>query len=253
MIEYNHIITCFGGLTLKRIYRKELWQKIGRANADFTLVEEGDHIALGLSGGKDSSTLAYVMSEWQKFSPAKFKITAVTLDMGWDGDLSPLVRYCAELGVTYHIEPTKIGKIVFDVRQEPNPCSLCANLRRGALHDVAKQMGCNKVALGHHLDDALETFLLCMSFEGRLDTFKPKTYLDRKDITLIRPMIYVEEKTIIEIVQTLGLPVVHNPCPANGCTKRQEMKEVIDYWEKKSPRLRETVLTALKRSALWSK
>ena len=166
---------------MKRIFRKELWQKIGQANADFTLVEQGDHIAIGLSGGKDSSTLVYVMSQWQRFSPVDFKITAVTLDMGWGGDLSPLIS----------------------------------------------------------------------SFEGRIDTFRPKTYLDRKDITLIRPMIYVEERTIVSIVDTLRLPVVHNPCPANGCTKRQEMKGVMDCWEKSCPGLRGKLLSALRKGTVW--
>ncbi len=235
---------------MKRIFRKELWQRIGKANEDFKLIEEGDHIAIGLSGGKDSSTLVYVMNEWRKFSPVDFQITAITLDMGWGGDLLPLVRYCKELNVPYHIEPTKIGPIVFETRRESNPCSLCAKLRRGTLHNLAKDMGCNKVALGHHLDDALETLLLCMSFESRMKTFRPKTYLDRKDITLIRPMIYVEEKTIIEIVRQLGLPVIENPCPANGCTKRQDMKEVISHWEKYNPKLRENLLGAL-RNGVW--
>lgn len=237
---------------MKRFYRKELWQRIGKANEDFALVEDGDHIAIGLSGGKDSLTLVWAMNEWQKFSPVNFKISVITLDMGWGGDLSPLVRYCAELRVPYHIEPTKIGPIVFDTRKEANPCSLCAKLRRGTLHNVAKDMGCNKVALAHHLDDALETMLLCMSFESRIKTFKPKTYLDRKDITLIRPLIYVEEKTILQIVDKLGLPVVHNPCPANGRTKRQDMKEVLTCWEKHNPKLRENLLSALRNNDIWS-
>lgn len=236
---------------MKRIYRKELWQRIGKANEDFTLVEEGDHIALGLSGGKDSSTLVWMMNEWRKFSPVNFNITAITLDMGWDADLLPFVKYCSNLGVPYHIEETKIGRIVFESRKESNPCSLCAKLRRGTLHHAAKSLGCNKVALGHHLDDALETMLLCMSFESRIKTFQPKTYLDRKDITLIRPMIYVEEKTIIRIVSELGLPVLQNPCPANGCTKRQDMKDLISYWEKLNPQLRDNLLGALKNSDIW--
>jgi len=236
---------------LKRIYRKELWQRIGRANADFRLVEDGDHIAVGLSGGKDSSTLVYVMNEWRKFSPVNFSVTVITLDMGWGTDLSPLVRYCAEMNVPYHIEPTKIGPIVFDTRRESNPCSLCAKLRRGTLHNAAKKLGCNKVALGHHLDDALETLLLCMSFESRIKTCKPKTYLDRKDITLIRPLIYVEEKTINKIVNRLGLPVIQNPCPAAGSTKRQDMKNVIAFWEKHSPKLRNNLLRALRNSNVW--
>jgi len=236
---------------LKRTYRKELWQRIGKANADFGLVEEGDSIAVGLSGGKDSSTLVYVMNEWRKFSPVNFSVRVVTLDMGWGVDLSPLIRYCAELNVPYHIEPTKIGPIVFDTRRESNPCSLCAKLRRGNLHNAAKNLGCNKVALGHHLDDVLETFLLCMSFESRISTFKPKTYLDRKDITLIRPMIYVEEKTINKIVNRLGLPVIQNPCPAVGSTKRQEMKNVISFWEKYSPKLRDNLLGAIKNGGIW--
>lgn len=236
---------------MKRIYRKELWQKIGKVNEDFTLVEEGDHIAIGLSGGKDSLTLTYVMNEWQKFSPVNFKITAITLDMGWEGDLRPLIRFCNDLGVNYHIESTKIGPIVFETRKETNPCSLCANLRRGTLHNIAKKLGCNKVALGHHLDDALETLLLSMSFEGRMQTFKPKTYLDRADITLIRPLIYVEEKTIKKIVNKLELPVVNNPCPANGYTKRQDMKNVISNWEQYNPQLRDNLLNSLKTSTIW--
>ena len=236
---------------MKRNYRKELWQPVGKANADFSLIEEGDHIAIGLSGGKDSSTLVWMLHEWRKFSPIKFRITAITLDMGWDSDLSPFVRYCGELNIPYHIEKTQIGRIVFETRKESNPCSLCAKLRRGTLHNAAKNFGCNKVALGHHLDDALETMLLSMSFESRINTFKPKTYLDRKDITLIRPMIYVEEKTIIQIVRELGLPVLQNPCPANGCTKRQDMKDVISFWEKYNPQLRDNLLGALRNSNIW--
>ncbi|WP_418792037.1 tRNA 2-thiocytidine biosynthesis TtcA family protein [Phosphitispora sp. TUW77] len=236
---------------MKRIYRKELWQRIGKANEDFRLIEEGDHIAVGISGGKDSAALLYVMTEWQKFSPVSFKITAISLDMGWGSDLSPLKNYCAELTVPYHIEQTNIGPIVFETRQESNPCSLCAKLRRGTLHGIAKKMGCNKIALGHHLDDALETLLLCMSFEGCLKTFKPKTYLDRADITLIRPMIYVEERTIIKLVNRLSLPVIPNPCPENGLTKRQDMKKVISCWEKLSPSLRDNLLSALKNSTIW--
>lgn len=236
---------------MKRIYRKELWQRIGTANEDFRLVEEGDHIALGLSGGKDSTTLLYVMTEWQKFSPVEFKITAITLDMGWEADFTPLIRYCEELKVPCHIEPTKIGPIVFETRREANPCSLCAKLRRGTLHNLAKSMGCNKVALGHHLDDALETLLMAMSFESRIKTFKPRTYLDRKDITLIRPMIYVEENTLNKIVKRFKLPVIPNPCPANGHTRRQDMKDVIGFWGKFNPRLRENLLGALRNSSLW--
>ncbi|MBU7008126.1 tRNA 2-thiocytidine biosynthesis TtcA family protein [Phosphitispora fastidiosa] len=236
---------------MKRIYRRELWQRIGKANEDFGLIGAGDHIAIGLSGGKDSTALLYIMTEWQKFCPVSFKITAITLDMGWGGDLTPLKNYCAATGVLYHVEQTNIGPIVFETRQESNPCSLCARLRRGTLHNIAKSLGCNKVALGHHLDDALETLLLCMSFESRFKTFKPKTYLDRADITLIRPMIYVEEKTIIKLVKRLSLPVIHNPCPANGLTKRQEMKDIISCWEKISPSVRDNLLGALKNSNLW--
>ena len=236
---------------MKRFYRKELWQRVGKANEDFKLVEDGDHIAIGLSGGKDSLALVWMMNEWKKFSPVNFKIMAITLEMGWGVDLSPLTGYCRELGVPLHIEHTKIGPIVFDTHQESNPCSLCAKLRRGTLHNLAKDFGCTKVALGHHLDDALETLLLCMSFESRIKTFKPKSYLDRKDVTLIRPLIYVEEQTIRKLVKRLDLPVIPNPCPANGCTKRQDMKEVISHWEKYNPNLRENLLSALKNSSVW--
>lgn len=235
---------------MKRLFRHNLWHQLGRANVDFQLIEDGDHLAVGVSGGKDSVALLYALANLRYYAPVKFSLTAITLDLGWDGDFSPISEICNQLDVPFHLEKTLIGPIVFDYRQEKNPCSLCAKLRRGALHNTAIEFGCNKVALAHHADDAIETLLMSMFYEGRLGAFLPKTYLSRKNLYLIRPFKYVKENTIIEMVDTLNLPVIKNPCPANGRTKRQEVKEILSHLETMIPDIKDKLLSALKNTDL---
>lgn len=222
-----------------------------RAVEDYNMISEGDKIAIGVSGGKDSTTLLTVLSQLQKFYPARFNIEAITLTMGiGNPDYSEVANLCKDLGVNYTIHETQIGKIIFDIRQEKNPCSMCANLRRGALHNVAKELGCNKVALGHHMDDVIETYMLSSLYEGRLHTFSPVTYLDRKDLYLIRPMIYSEEHQIRSYVKAHQLPIVNNPCPANGYTKRQYVKELLASLQKENREVKSNLFGAIKRAQL---
>ena len=178
---------------------QKLLSKARRAAEDYDMIEEGDKIAVGLSGGKDSITLLYILATMRRFYPKKFEVVAITVDMGLEYDkdeVEALKKLCEELNVEYVIEPTEIGKIVFDVRKEQNPCSLCANMRRGALNNTAVKVGCNKIALGHHADDLIETLFLSLFYESRLSTFSPVTHLERKNVTVIRPMIYIREKEI---------------------------------------------------------
>ncbi len=222
-----------------------------RAVQDYNMISEGDKIAIGVSGGKDSTTLLTVMRQLQHFYPEKFDIEAITLTMGiGNPDYSEVAKLCKDLGVNYTIHETQIGKIIFDIRQETNPCSMCANLRRGALHNVAKELGCNKVALGHHMDDVIETYMLSSLYEGRLHTFSPVTYLDRKDLYLIRPMIYSEEHQIRSYIKAHQLPIVKNPCPADGYTKRQYVKELLSSLQKENREVKSNLFGAIKRAQL---
>jgi len=236
---------------------KKILGCIRRAAEDFNMIQPGDNIAIGVSGGKDSLTLLSALHLYKYFSKIPFTLQAITLTMGYDNfDLSGVEKLCKELDIPYTIQETEIGKIVFEERQEKNPCSLCANLRRGILHTAALTLGCNKVALGHHRDDVIETFFLSLFYEGRINTFSPVTYLDRKKITLIRPMIYVPEKDIISLAKRRALPIVDNPCPANGLTKRQDMKDLFTTLSKNIPNVREQVLSALRNKEqynLWDK
>ncbi|MEG2858061.1 MAG: tRNA 2-thiocytidine biosynthesis TtcA family protein, partial [Clostridia bacterium] len=195
---------------------------------EYDMIDDGDTIAVGVSGGKDSVLLLNALACLKSFYPKKYTLHAITIDMGMDGvDFTPIAEMCAKLGVPYTTIRTNLKEIIFDIRCEKNPCSLCAKMRRGILHDAALDAGCNKVALGHHFDDAVETFMLSQVFEGRLSCFMPVTYLDRTKITLIRPLLYVHESMVRGTVTRLSLPVVSNPCPANGNTKRQEIKELL--------------------------
>lgn len=226
-----------------------------RAVEDFGMIKEGDRIAVGISGGKDSLALLKALKLYQYFSPVSYHLEAITLTMGFDGfDLSKVQSFCNELGIPYTVIQTQIGKIVFEVRNEKNPCSLCAKMRRGALHNAALKLNCRKVALGHHRDDVIETLFLSMFYEGRFNTFSPITYLDRKDITLIRPLVYASEMDIIKMAGRHHLPVVNSPCPANGTTKRQYMKDLLARISKDIPMAKEQVLSALKNHSsrnLW--
>lgn len=230
---------------------------IRRACEEFRLIEDGDKIGVGVSGGKDSLMLLYALSLYRKFAKQKFEIVALTLTMGIEPfDVSPIAALCEKLDVEYIVRKTEIGKVIFEERKEKNPCSLCAKMRRGALNELAKEVGCNKVALGHHRDDALETLLLCLLHEGRIHTFHPSSYLSRMDLTVIRPMVYVPEKHIIHLTKVLELPVVKSPCPANGNTQREEMKNLLDSLCRLYPNARELMLSALRNEeqyGLWNK
>ncbi len=210
------------------------------------MIEDGDKIAVGLSGGKDSMALLYVLSGLRRFYPKKFELVAITVDMGLgldENEVLAVKKVCEELGVYYHIEKTQIGEVVFDVKKESNPCSLCANMRRGALNSAAVNLGCNKVALGHHADDLIETLFLCLFYEGRISTFSPVTHLSRANLTMIRPMIFLREMEIIGF--TKDKPIIHNPCPADKNTKREYIKTALKNLEKDNKKLRENVLGAI--------
>lgn len=199
-----------------------------RAVDDYSMIEENDRIAVGVSGGKDSLTLLAALSELRLFYPKKYELFAVMVDMGFEGtDFSHVQNFCDTLGVPLKIVRTNISHVIFDVRREKNPCSLCARMRRGTLHDAVLELGCNKLALGHHYDDVLETFMLNLFHEGRLGTFSPVTYLDRKKLTMIRPLIYAPEKDIRTFASKTALPVLKSPCPADGATQREEMKNFL--------------------------
>ncbi|HEX2926703.1 MAG TPA: ATP-binding protein [Ruminiclostridium sp.] len=225
--------------------------QIRRAVQDYNMIEDGDKIAVGVSGGKDSMTLLTALRQLQNFYPKKFELEAISLTMGiGNADFTPVAEYCHKIDVNYTIEETLIGKIIFEVRNEKNPCSMCANLRRGALHSKAKMLGCNKIALGHHRDDAIETLLLSTFYEGRIHTFSPVTYLDRKDLFLIRPLIYTEEKQIKSVVKTEGLPIVKSPCHVDGKTKRQFIKDLIFELQKDNREIKSNLFGAIKRAEI---
>lgn len=217
-----------------------------KAVEKFDMIREGDRVAVGVSGGKDSLALLHALHLYRHFSPAKYELCALTLDMGLEGfDTGPLSAYCEGIGVDHHIVKTQIGPIIFDVRKEKNPCSLCARMRRGALHDWMVENGYNKLALGHHADDAIETLLMSLLYEGRFYTFQPVTYLSRKDITSIRPLIYATEKDIIGAVKRADLPVQKSPCPADKDSARQEAKQMLTALYKTHPQARERIMHAL--------
>ncbi|MDO9492892.1 tRNA 2-thiocytidine biosynthesis TtcA family protein [Acetobacterium sp.] len=234
---------------------KKILGPLRRGVEKYEMIKPGDRIAIGLSGGKDSTALLVAMKRFQYFSPVPFELEGITLDMGFGGmDLTPLVDLCARLDIPYTIKKTLIGPIVFEERQEKNPCSLCARMKRGALHDLAIERGCRTIALGHHADDAIETFFLSLFYEGRINTFSPVTYLDRKDITLIRPLIFVKERDIIGDPEMKALPVIQSTCPANGYTKREDIKIMIKNLRKTIPDLDDRVLGAIQNKEqlnLW--
>lgn len=236
---------------------KEILGCIRRADQDFQMIQSGDRVAVGVSGGKDSMLLLYALGLYRRFCPRPFTLEALTLTMGLEPfDLDPVRALCQSLDIPYTVRETQIGRIIFEERREKNPCSLCSKMRRGALNDLCAERGINKLALGHHRDDALETLLMSMLYEGRMHTFQPVTHLTRSGITQIRPMIYISEKDVIHQVRALNLPVVPSPCPANGYTKREDMKALLDHICRSVPNAREQLLTALRNDsqyALWNK
>ena len=234
---------------------KEILGCIRRADQDFGMIEDGDRVAVGVSGGKDSLLLLYALSLYRRFSPHPFTLQAVTLTMGLEPfDLSGGQALCDRLEVPYVVRETQIGRIVFEERREKNPCALCAKMRRGALNDLCRELGVTKLALGHHRDDALETLLMSLLYEGRLHTFQPVTRFDRTPVVQIRPLIYAPEKVIVHYARRLDLPVVASPCPANGRTKREDMKDLLDLICRRVPNARELMLSALRNTeqyGLW--
>ena len=218
---------------------------------EFRMIEEGDHIVVGISGGKDSLVLLCAMKHLQSYYPKHFDLSALTIEIGFpDMDFEPVADLCRELDVPYTRIKTDIKEIVFDVRKESNPCSLCAKMRRGALNDALKSMGANKLALGHHFDDAVETFMMSLLFEGRLSCFKPVTYMSRADVWQIRPMVYCGEQKIANLAQQLALPVVKNTCPEDEESKRAEIKELLRNMSNTYPDLRSKVFGAMQRLPL---
>ena len=228
---------------------QHIYSRVRRCLDDYGMISHGEKIAVGLSGGKDSLLLLAALAGLRRFYPVPFSLEAISLDLGFPGvDLSPVYDYCKHLDVGFTLIKTDIAEVVFNIRKESNPCSLCAKLRRGILHSAALEKGCRKVALGHHADDAVETFWMSLLFEGRISCFSPVTWLDRKDITLIRPLLYLWEHEIIQMKNSL--PVVHNPCPAEGLTQRQAAKEKLLELEKTVPGVRLKILGAMQRLPL---
>lgn len=223
---------------------------VRRCVEDYDMIQTGDRVAVGVSGGKDSLVLLTALARLREFYPKRFTVEALTLDMGTGMDFAPVVDYCAKIGVPYTVIPTEIAHVVFDVRKEKNPCSMCAKMRRGALHNAMKERGLHKIALGHHFDDAVETFFLSLFYEGRLSCFQPVTWLDRTEISQIRPLLYCGEGHIRNVAEREGLPVLFNPCPADGYTKRQEVKELIRELSERWPALKSRVFGAMQRLPL---
>lgn len=218
---------------------------------DYRMIAPGDRVAVGVSGGKDSLTLLVLLAALRDYYPAPFELGALSVDMGLGGmDFSPVADLCAQLGVPYTVKKTEIGPIIFEARKEKNPCSMCAKMRRGALHGLMQEQGFNKIALGHHFDDAVETFLMSLLYEGRIACFEPVTYLSRSGVTQIRPMLYIGEKAVAHFAQERQLPVVHNTCPADKHTKRQEVKELIASMQAQYPELKTRVFGAMQRLPL---
>ena len=220
---------------------------VRKAVDDYHMIADGDKIAVGISGGKDSLTLLYALHGLRRFYPQKFDIHAVTVDLGFGNlDLSRIESICAdELQIPYTIVKTDIADIIFEQRKESNPCSRCAKMRKGALNEAIKKEGCNKVAYAHHKDDVVETMLMSLIYEGRFHTFSPVTYLDRMDLTVIRPLMYMNEADVIGFVNKNQVPVVKSPCPADGYTKREYVKQLLKKLNQENPGVKERMFTAI--------
>lgn len=224
---------------------------VRRAVDDYGMINEGDRVAVGVSGGKDSMLLLAALRQLQSYYPKRFELGAITIELGFEGmDFTPVKRFCEERGIEYTCVKTDIKEVVFDVRQEDNPCSLCAKMRRGALNSTLRERGMNKLALGHHFDDAVETFMMSLLFEGRLSCFQPVTYLDRSGVTQIRPLIYAGEQRIANLAAALELPIVENPCPQDKTSKRYEIKQLLKSMCGEYPDMKTKVFGAMQRLPL---
>ena len=218
---------------------------------DYGMIQEGDRIAVGVSGGKDSLVLLCALRYLQGYYPKKFHLEGITLDLGFEGmDFTPVKELCRRWDIPYTVIKTDIKEIVFDVRKEENPCSLCSKMRRGGLNNAMLERGCNKLALGHHFDDAVETFLMSLFYEGRVSCFKPMTWMSRAGVWQIRPMLYSGEQRIANLAEHYRLPIVENPCPQDKSSKRHEVKELIKTLSLKYPDLKSKVFGAMQRLPL---
>ncbi len=227
-----------------------LMSRMRAAMEKYDMLDDGDIVAVGVSGGKDSLALLYALAEMRRFYPKKFEVRAITADMCFFGektDFSRVTDLCKKLGVEHIIRETELYHIIFETRKEKNPCSLCARMRRGILHDMTKETGCTKLALGHHMDDAAETFMMNLLSGGRIESFRPVTYLSRKDLTMIRPMILATEKEVERAARRMDLPTVESPCPMDKTSNRNEMKELLSELEKKYPSIKEKIIGGLKK------
>lgn len=225
---------------------QQLMSYTRRAIDDYGMIQDGDHIAVGISGGKDSLTLLCALHGLKRFYPHPFTLTAITVDLGHEGfDVDPIRKLCERMEIPYIAVKTEIAQIIFQERKETNPCSLCAKMRKGALNEEIKKAGCNKVAYAHHKDDIIETMLLSLIFEGRFHTFSPMTYLDRMDLTVIRPMMYVSESDVKGFARQYELPVVKSPCPADGYTKREYAKQLVRQLNRENPGAKERMFAAI--------
>ena len=220
---------------------------VRRCVEDYNMIEAGDRIAVGVSGGKDSLALLVFLAELRKYNHKPFELEAITIDMGLGMDFSGIQKLCDELEVEYHIVPTDIYKVIFEIRKESNPCALCAKMRRGALNNYAKSIGCTTVALGHHFDDVVDTFMLNLFFEGRIGCFQPVTDLSRVGIRVIRPLIYMPERHVKDFARKVELPVIASPCPADKNTQREEMHNLINELDRKNKGLRYRIYGAIQR------
>ena len=225
---------------------------VRRCVEDYDMIEAGETVAVGVSGGKDSVLTLVALARLSRFYPKPFRVEAITINAGTPGmDFSPIARLCEELEVPYHLVDVPIYEVVFLERKEKNPCSLCAKFRRGALSTEMNRLGISKIALGHHYDDAVETMLMSLFWEGRISCFQPVTYLDRTKVTQIRPLLYVQEREVTGAIRQQKLPVVENPCPANGSTKREEMKVLIRQLGDQFPQLKAKIFGAMQRYPLY--
>lgn len=232
---------------------QNLMSRMRAAMEKYNMIEEGDVIAVGVSGGKDSLALLYALAEMRRFYPVKYEVKAISADMSFFGektDFSEITALCENLGIEHIIRETELYHIIFETRKEKNPCSLCARMRRGILHDMTKETGCTKLALGHHMDDAAETFMMNLLSGGRIESFRPVTYLSRKDLTMIRPMILATEKEVLSAARKMSLPTVESPCPMDKTSNRNEMKELLKALEKDFPAVKEKIIGGLEKAGL---
>ena len=225
---------------------QQLMSQTRRAIDDYGMIHTGDKIAIGISGGKDSLTLLYALHGLQRFYPEKFDLEAITVDLGnHDFDLSHIRHLCETMQIPYTVVKTEIAQIVFEERKEKNPCSLCAKMRKGALNDAVKKLGCNKIAYAHHKDDIVETMMMSLIYEGHFYSFPPITHLDRTNLTVIRPLMYVSEADVKGFCRKYQLPVVKSPCPADGYTKRQYVKDLLRKLNLENPGVKERMFSAI--------